>query len=324
MAERRRGEFELIADLFAPLSGGDARALGLADDAAVIPQRDGYETVVTTDTMVAGIHFLDIEEPETVARRLLRVNLSDIAAKGAEPVAYFLNLTLAADISDGWLEAFARGLRTDQERYGLVLLGGDTTHTTGPLTLSITLMGEAPRGTAVRRSGARDGDVVMVSGTVGDAFLGLAALQAGEAAAGGLIERFQLPEPRLGLGLALRGIATAMADISDGLVADLGHICEAGGLGAEIDAAAAPLSREAHDRVATGQADLAALLTGGDDYELVFTVPPDRQSDALSAAAAAAVAVTSVGRMSSGRAGVVVTGPDGRPMAFDRPGYRHF
>lgn len=328
VTERRRGEFELVADLFAPLSGDDSRALSLTDDAAVLPQSAGRETVVTTDTMVAGIHFLDIETPDVVARRLLRVNLSDIASMGAKPVGYLLNLTLSEDTGDDWLDRFADGLRADQERFGVVMLGGDTTHTTGPLILSVTMLGENPAGASVRRSGARAGDLVMVSGTIGDAALGLAALTGGEGPAE-LVARYQLPEPRVALGQALRGLATAMADVSDGLVADLGHICAASGLAAVIDAAAVPLSAAGRARLGADAAGAAALLTGGDDYELVFTVPPDRREDALAAGEAAGVPVTGIGTVvaaddAAPRGAVAVTGPDGRRLPIEKAGYSHF
>ena len=328
MTERRRGEFDLIAGVFAPLTDGDPRALSLTDDAAVLPQVEGMETVVTTDTMVAGVHFLENEPPATIARRLLRVNLSDIAAMAAEPVGYFLNLTLSDVIDDRWLDAFGAGLKADQEQFGLNLLGGDTTRTPGPLTLSITLIGEAPLGTAVRRSGARAGDIVMVSGTIGDASLGLAVLRNGRASATGqngyLTGRFQLPTPRLSLGVGLRGIATAMADVSDGLVSDIEHICAASALAARIDAASIPLSDAARKKIGSGEATLEEILTGGDDYELVLTAAPGEETDVRAAAARAGVPVSVIGRMETGSPEVTVTGADGAPLRFDRPGYRHF
>ena len=322
----RRGEFTLIAELLAPLSAGDPRSLGLTDDAAVLPQRAGYDLAVTTDTMVESVHFLPQEPAGVVARRLLRVNLSDLAAMGARPVAYFLDLTLSDRIGNGWLEDFATGLAADQRLYSVALLGGDTTRTPGPLTLSVTAMGEVPSGAAIRRGGAEGGDVVMVSGTIGDAGLGLKALSRGATgvAADALKARYQLPEPRLALGAALRGIATAMADVSDGLVADLGHIAEASGLDAVIEAAKVPLSPAARAAVEAGETDLGGLISAGDDYELVFTVPEARVGGAQRAAADAGVPVAVIGRM-VGRGGTVsVSGPDGRPLALSRTGYRHF
>ncbi len=322
----RRGEFALIADLLAPLSAGDPRSLGLTDDAAVLPQRGGADLVVTTDTMVESVHFLASEPAGVIGRRLLRVNLSDLAAMGAQPVAYFLDLTLSDRIDDAWLEDFAAGLARDQAEFSVVLLGGDTTRTPGPLTLSITALGEVPAGEAVRRGGARAGDVVMVSGTIGDALLGLGALVSGAAggSADGLSARYQLPIPRLRLGAALRGIDTAMADVSDGLVADLGHIAEASGLDAEIDATRVPMSAAARAAVEAGDAEIADLLTGGDDYELVFAIAPDRIGEAEQVAAAAGVAVSSIGRMTGAGGKVSVIGADGRALSLKRTGYRHF
>ena len=322
--ETRRGEFDLIAELFAPLAADDPRALGLTDDAAILPQSYGTETVITTDTMVLGVHFFEREDPAVVARRLLRVNLSDIAAMAAAPVGYFLNLTLADNISDSWLEGFCDGLRADQDLFGVRILGGDTTRTPGPLTLSVTMMGEVPAGQAVRRSGASDGDLVMVSGTIGDAALGLAAFDEGRADSGYLIGRFQSPTPRLPLGRELRGIATAMADVSDGLIADIGHICKASGIGAEIDGEAVPLSPDARAAMEAGDAGLSALLSGGDDYELVFAVPRDRRDSAEAAGVRAEVPVSVIGVFRIGATGITVSGPDGKPLAIATPGYRHF
>ena len=320
----KRGEFDLIADLFAPLTDGDERALGLLDDAAVLPQITGIETVVTTDTLVAGVHFLMAEAPDVIARRLLRVNLSDIAAMGAQPSGYFLNLSLPADIGNDWLVEFVSGLAADQQQFGFSLLGGDTTRTPGPLVLSVNMLGEVPAGSAIRRSSAKAGDVIFVSGTIGDAGLGLARLRDGAGGEDPLIRRYQLPEPRVSLGNALRGIASAMADVSDGLLADLGHICEASTLGATVDAAAVPLSEAASSVTGPGDADILALLTSGDDYELVFTVPPDRIDDVHMASSATDTPVTEIGRMGGARPKVNVKSADGRDISPERTGYRHF
>jgi thiamine-monophosphate kinase len=319
----QQGEFGLIADILAPLARGDERALGLTDDAAVLPQKTGIDTVVSTDTMVAGIHFLMTENPDVIARRLLRVNLSDIAAMGAEPVGYFLNLTLPATTGNDWLESFASGLAADQREFGVTLFGGDTTHTSGELTLSITMLGEAPSGKAVRRSAARPGDVVLVSGTIGDAGLGLSRLLENPATNDALVRRYQLPTPRVELGIALRGIVSAMADVSDGLVADLGHICEASGVAATIRADAVPLSDGGRMALAAGEVDITRLLTGGDDYELVFAVPPSRKEDVLAAAANVNAAVSEIGLVGEGTT-VTVLDTDGVDISPEIGGYRHF
>lgn len=319
-----RGEFELIAKLLAPLTGGDERALGLLDDAAVIPPRPGIDTVVSTDTLVAGVHFLMIEPADIIARRLLRVNLSDMAAMGAAPFAYFLNLTLPADISDGWLESFVAGLQGDQTLFGLHLLGGDTTRTPGPLALSVTMLGEVPTGRAVRRSTARSGDLVFVSGTIGDAGLGLPRLRDGAGAEDPLVQRYQRPEPRVSLGTSLRDLASAMADISDGLLADLGHICTASAVSATLNLPAIPVSDFARSAIGGDGEDILGLLTSGDDYELVFTVSPERVAAARQAADAAGTRISEIGRLEEGAAGVTVRDRDGRDITPERPGYRHF
>lgn len=320
----RRGEFDVIASVLAPLAEGDARALGLSDDAAILPQRDGIDTVVSTDTLVAGIHFLEHEDPDIIARRLLRVNLSDIAAMGAAPVGYFLNLTLSPDIDDIWIEKFAAGLASDQKTFGIGLWGGDTTKTTGSLTVSVTMIGEVPSGTAVRRSTAAAGDRVFVSGTIGDAGLGLERLVEGASAGDALVRRYQVPDPRVALGIALRDVVSAMADVSDGLAADLGHICTASGLSATINAENVPLSSEARSELAGGRTDIAGLMTSGDDYELVFAVSPDRVPDILAAAEEAAVAVTEIGAIDGTGQGVRVLDMKGKPIPFESAGYRHF
>ena len=320
----QRGEFDLIARLLAPLTGGDERALGLLDDAAVIPQTSGIDTVVSTDTLVAGVHFLMIEPADVIARRLLRVNLSDIAAMGADPFAYFLNLSLPTGIGDDWLEAFVAGLRTDQEAFGLNLLGGDTTRTPGPLALSVTIFGEAPTGHTVRRSGARSGELVFVSGTIGDAGLGLPRLRDGAGAGDPLVKRYQLPDPRVSLGMSLRDIASAMADVSDGLLADLGHICAASAVGATIELATVPVSDAARSVIGDDENDNLGLLTSGDDYELVFTVPPERADAAGKAADAAGTPISAIGRVEGGDGGVTVRGGDGRNITPGKTGYRHF
>ena len=321
MKSEARDEFAIIAGILAPLGRDDSRSLAFVDDAAVLPQRQRRDTVVTTDTMVCGVHFLADEPPGTLARRLLRVNLSDLAAMGAAPDAYFLNLALPEDVDGPWLHGFADGLRSDQERFGVVLLGGDLTRTPGSLTMSVTATGHVPSGTAVTRSGAAVGDVVMVSGTIGDAVLGLEALRRGQTE---LAERFQLPEPRVVLGRNLRGIASAMADVSDGLIADLGHICAASRVAATVSAASVPLSAHARERLGSGEADLAALLTGGDDYELVFCVPPDREEAAAAAARHAGVAIRRIGVVHRNGEGVSIEGADRTPFVVERTGYRHF
>ncbi len=293
----RSGEFELIRKFLAPLATA-AGACGLEDDAALLDMPAGRRSVVTTDTMVESVHFPADGPPDLVARRLLRTNLSDLAAMGAQPEGYLLNLALPDRVDDPWLEAFAAGLAVDQELFGVSLLGGDTVATPGVLTLTITAFGSAAA--PVRRSGARPGERIFVTGPVGDGHFGLKAVQ-GELDAPRLAERYWLPSPRFG---AADG-ATAAADISDGLVADLGHICRASGVGAVIDLEAVPLSPEV---AALGPTARLEALAGGDDYELVLTAPEHK--------------AIPIGRITSGT-GVTVLDGAGQPVALARQGYRH-
>jgi thiamine-monophosphate kinase len=320
----RRGEFDLIASFFAPLARGDERGLNLLDDGAVLPQRDGRDTIVSTDTFVSGVHFFVNESPAIIARRLLRVNLSDIAAMAAEPVGYFLNLSLSAEIDDSWIKEFAAGLSAEQEEFGISLWGGDTTRTPGNLTLSVTLLGELPSGAAVRRSTARDGDRVFVSGTIGDAGLGLSRLADGVDQDDKLVRRYQLPDPRVDLGIALRDIVSAMADVSDGLISDLGHICNSSEKSATITAEDIPLSAGARSELEAGNIDLGGLLTSGDDYELVFTVPPSRLDQVLESAACSGTTITKIGVMGNDTSGVRLLAKDGTEVSLQGSGYRHF
>ncbi|MES2035719.1 MAG: thiamine-phosphate kinase [Pseudomonadota bacterium] len=267
------GEFDWIAQLLRPLTRGAPEALDLLDDVAVLPSRPGHDLVVTKDAMVAGVHFLEDDPLDLVARKLLRVNLSDLAAKGAQPYGYFL--TTAWPTATAWEEKvlFAKGLAEDGAAFDLSLLGGDTVSTPGPLTLTATLLGWAPAGAAVLRRGARPGDRLGVSGPIGDGFLGLLS------ARGELDERFarlanhyRHPDPRLDLTGLLRDRARAAADVSDGLLADAGHIATASGCAVRIDLASMPVSEEAEiwlgergDRVE----GLSVLATGGDDYQIL-------------------------------------------------------
>ena len=320
------GEFGRIRRFFAPLAGPGG--LGLADDAALVECRAGHRLVVTVDALVEGVHYLPDDPPDLVARKLLRVNLSDLAAKGARPLHYLLTTALPKTLDDDWVERFAAGLAEDQRQFGVDLLGGDSVATPGPAVLSLTAIGEVAEGGEIRRSGARPGDRVWVSGTIGDAHLGLkvlrgeyAGLAKGERAA--LAGRFQLPEPRTALGPRLTGIAHAMCDVSDGLVADLGHICEASQVGAAVELAAVPLSGAAR-RIAREEPDLAVrLATAGDDYELLFAAPPAATPQIERLAAELALPITAIGTIEAG-AGVRLIGPDGGAIPVAAAGYRHF
>ena len=296
----RRTEFALIRTLLAPLAGSPGAA-GLTDDAALLELPGAGPPVVTTDTMVEGVHFPAGGRADLIARRLLRVNLSDLAATNARPHAYLLNLALPARIDDPWLELFAAGLREDQDAFGITLLGGDTVGTTGPLTLTATAFGTSDR--PVRRDGAEPGDAIFVTGAVGGGHFGLSAAT-GELDAPRLADRFWLPSPRFG---AISD-ANAAADISDGLVADLGHITAASGVGAEIELAAVPLPPEVE---ALGPAARLAAVTGGDDYEIVFTAPEGCGGSAVP-----------IGRIVRG-SGVAVLDTEGREIPFGRTGWSH-
>jgi thiamine-monophosphate kinase len=320
-------EFEDIARLFRPLAAGAPEAFGLADDAAAIPSRPGFDLVVTKDAIVEGVHFLPTDPPDLVARKLLRVNLSDLSAKAAAPYGYFLSVHWPVDYPAADREAFARGLAEDQALYGLHLLGGDTVSTPGPLTFTATMMGWVPAGAMVRRSTARSGDVVLVTGSIGDSALGLQVLQAslsGDPILDYLIGRYRLPEPRTVLREALAANATAAADVSDGLVADAMRIAEASGVAIQIDLERLPLSEAATGWLG-GQADkaqaLADLASGGDDYEVLCTADMGGAMRLAFAAAEAGVAITPIGRVAAGEGTAVLH--MGRALSMQRTGWRH-
>lgn len=318
-------EFQSIAELFAPLAAREAE--GLLDDAAFLPDRPGHELVITKDTVVEGVHFLSGTPPDLVARKLLRVNLSDLAAKAAEPFGYLL--AIAWPVGWGRVEraGFARGLALDQTHFGVKLLGGDTVSTPGPMTASITALGYAPRGTAVRRRGAKPGDLLLVSGVIGDGWLGLQAATDGTNFASGgeaLVKRYELPEPRLPLIATLRFHASAALDVSDGLIADVGHLARASRVRVELDLGRLPLSAGGWAWVAR-QADrglaLETLAAGGDDYELAFTVSADAVPLVEAEAVRTGAPVTVIGRVVEGE-GVSVE-LDGAPRSPASAGWRH-
>jgi len=311
-------EFSLIARHFAPLAG--EAGLGLLDDAAVFTPPLGRQIVVTADAMVAGVHFPPDETPRFVGQKLLRVNLSDIAAMGAEPIGYLLTVSAPRGTADAWFAGFAEGLAADQRRYGVHLLGGDTTSTPGPITLSVTMFGHVAPGAAWRRSGAQPGDELYVTGTIGDGVLGLAAVR-GELPDpdGSLASRYRLPQPRL--NLALHGIVNAAMDVSDGLVQDAGHMARASGVALRIETALVPVSAAGR---AAGAAFVASGAAGGDDYELLLAVPPDRTVALAEACAAAGVPVTRIGRFSLGPPDVTGVGVDGKKVPLGGGGWSHF
>ena len=322
---KRLGEFALIAKLFAPLAKS-AGAFGLIDDVATLSLPAGRELVAKVDAIVEGVHFLRDDPADLVAKKALRVNLSDLAAKGATPIGYLLSLSVAPWCADDWLTRFAAGLAQDQDEFGISLLGGDTTSTPGALTLSVTALGSIETGRTIRRAGARVGDRVFVSGTIGDAGAGLALLRGAAGALSQseretLISRYRLPQPRLSLGQRLVRIATASLDVSDGLIADLGHIAEVSRVAVRIDAARLPVS--AASAKLWGQEAVLRAVTAGDDYEIAFTAPESARSDVLRAATDAGTAVHEIGVVAAGE-GVTLLDDKGAPIPMARTGFTHF
>jgi thiamine-monophosphate kinase len=320
------GEFGRIREFFAPLAG--LGALGLTDDAALLDCPAGYRLVITVDQLVEGVHFLADDPPDLVARKLMRRNLSDLAAMGATPRHYLVTSALPAARDDEWVRRFAEGLAEDQHRFGLALLGGDSTSTPGPASLTLTAIGHVASGREIRRSGAKPGDKVWVSGTIGDACLGLGILRgdyptlsAEHRAA--LVGRYRLPDPRTQLGPDLSGIAHAMIDVSDGLVADLGHICETSGVAGTVELGRMPLSPAAEAAVGSDESSRARLAAAGDDYELLFTAPPDADEEITSLARGLGLRITGIGCISPGE-GVRLVDAKGAAVPLTAVGWRHF
>jgi thiamine-monophosphate kinase len=323
----RRGEFELIAELFSPLTKGAPGALGLMDDAALIDVSPGCELVVTVDTLIAGVHFRLDDPPDLIARKALRVNFSDLAAKGAKPIGFLHALALNDGIDDAFLERYAAGLKADVEYFNVPLLGGDTTSGPGPLTISVTAFGEVKKGRALLRRGARLGDVVCVTGTIGDGAIGLdvlnAAVQLPEALAMAIIERYRLPQPRFIAESKLAGCVSACMDLSDGLVADVGHLCKASGVAATIERDAIPLSPGTQSAVKQNATLWKRIVGGGDDYELAFTLPAEQIPELPTLTADLKFPVTPIGRIVAGKPGDVTVFADGTLFPVAESGFRH-
>ena len=320
--DRRPSEFALIAELFAPLSKNAPGAFGLTDDAAVLEPPPGHELVLKTDAIVEGVHFFREDPPGTIGRKALRVNLSDLAAKGAEPAGYMMALLLPAWPDMAWLRAFVDGLAQDQARFGVSLMGGDTSATLGPLAVSISAFGFVPRGAMIRRAGAAPGDLVFVTGAIGDAGGGLSVLKENRSDAfPELVGRYRLPEPRLALGKVLRGVASAALDVSDGLIADLGHIADVSNVRIEVEAARVPLSSAL--RKLWSEDAVVRAATSGDDYEIAFTTPAARRADVDAVAKRSGIAVTEIGRVVKGE-GIALLDRSGKEIAIANSGYTHF
>jgi thiamine-monophosphate kinase len=324
------GEDALIARYFRPLAT-DPGAFGLVDDAAILkPSAD--DLVLKTDAIVEGVHFFSNDPPDTVARKVLRVNLSDLASKGAVPAGFLLTLALRS-ADDAWLAPFARGLGEDAALFGCPLLGGDTVSTPGPIMISVAAFGRVPSGKMVHRSGAKPGDRIVVTGTIGDAALGLDILKGGAAAAAlawdaaasaMLVGRYRVPQPRNALARAVRDHAHAAMDVSDGLAGDLAKLCAASGVSAVIDAQSIPLSAAAATLLARGTVGIGTLVSGGDDYEILCAVPENRLEAFARDAGGAGVAVASIGTVIAGASAPKFLDPRGREIALRRLSYSHF
>jgi thiamine-monophosphate kinase len=326
------GEFDIIARYFAPLATNPA-ALGLLDDAAVLSIPEGHELVATCDTITGGVHFLSNDPPDTIGYKALATSLSDLAAKGARPHVYFLSVALPEAPTPPWLEAFTLGLQAAQEDSGIELVGGDTCATLGPLTVTVTAIGMLPQGEAVLRRGAMAGDRLYVSGTIGDAALGLRLLLEPQlAAAWGLsdedcaflVDRYRCPSARNALALPLRQCARAAIDVSDGLVGDTAKLCKASGVSATIAAPRVPLSPAAGKAVAKKPELLAELITAGDDYEIVAAMEASHASGFEKEAQQHGVPVTAIGEVHAGSGEVEVVDEEGRPLELPRAGFEHF
>jgi thiamine-monophosphate kinase len=324
------GEDSLIARYFKPLAK-DPGAFNLDDDAAAL-RAGGEDIVVTTDAIVEGVHFLPDDPPETLARKALRVNLSDLAAKGATPAGFVLTLALRG-ADDAWLKPFAQGLGEDAAKFGCPLLGGDTVSTPGPLMISVTAFGRLPQGKMVHRSGARPGDRVVVTGTIGDAALGLDVLKGGAVAGAlasdavareALIARYRVPQPRNALAKAVRDHAGAAMDVSDGLAGDLAKLCLASSVTAVIDVQSIPVSSAASALLARKVIGIEALVAGGDDYEILCAIPGDRMDAFTQTARQAGVAITAIGDIIAGTSPPSFLDAQGRELALERLSYSHF
>ncbi len=323
----RPGEDELIARFFAPLAG--PAGLGLRDDAALLKPPPGDDLVLTTDALVAGVHFFADDPPDAIAKKALRVNLSDLAAKGARPLGFLLSLALPRDWREDWLNAFAAGLGADASAYGCALAGGDTVATPGPLTLSVTAFGAVSAGRMVLRSGVRPGDRLYVTGTIGDAAIGL-MIRRGRGPdipnpdRDFLLERYLTPQPRVALAAAMAAHAHGGMDVSDGFVGDLTKMLAVSGVSARVPIYRLPLSLPARAAIAANPDLFAVAATGGDDYELLASIAPESAPAFEAEAAAAGVPVAFVCEAVAGYAPPRFVGPDGGAVAFRRGSYSHF
>ncbi len=322
--QKQGDEFDLIAQYFAPLSTQEPGARNLQDDAAVLDIEPNTQIVATMDTVISGVHFLPTDPPESIAAKVIGVNLSDLASMGADPYVYTLSAALPSDIEGEWLKRFTGKLAELQAKYGITLVGGDTVVTPGPLTLTINALGKVPSGQSLSRIGARVGDTIYVSGRIGDGAMGLRVLQnklivEDKCERDRFVEKYQNPTPRLKLGKALRGLATSAIDISDGLLQDLGHICKVSSVGASIEITDIPLS----SAIRSKEKWLGVALSGGDDYELLFTIPQEKINKFNLLKHDMNVKCSAIGQIISD-AGVTVTKDGIVQQGIVRLGYNHF
>jgi len=323
-------EDRLIARFFRPLATAPG-AFRLIDDAAALSPPPGCDIVLTTDGVIAGVHFFPDDPPDMISRKALRMNLSDLAAKGARPLGFLMSVALPEGFGEAWLSGFTAGLAEDAAHFGCPLYGGDTDRTPGPTSVTIFAFGAVPQGKMVHRSTARPGDRIVASGTIGDAAIGLKLRREralarrwrlSDAAADALVARYLLPQPRNALADAILQYASAAIDISDGLAGDIAKLARASSVAAEIDVARVPFSDAARAAITAEPALLETALTGGDDYEIVLTLRPEQLADFQVAAEAAGIAVTEIGGVHAGE-GTRLT-QHGNPLAFARGSYSHF
>ncbi len=325
-------EFDIIERFFRPLSN-EQNSLGLLDDAALVCPAKGHEFVVTSDAIVAGVHFFAEDSPQDIAIKAIGVNASDLIAKGAMPKFYLLTLAYPPTLSTDWIEKFTQALQQQQNYYGCVLLGGDSVKTPNTLTISITMMGEVPIGQMVRRSTAQKGDGIYVSGTIGDSVIGLALRSSGQSesltsltveAEAYFNKRYCAPQPDIKLCSVVRSYAHAAMDISDGLIGDLEKLCQASGVGAQLDLFAVPIQASLRELITKDFDLLKSLLTGGDDYEVLLTLAPEKAAEAQKAAQAKKLCLTKIGNITDSTTGYRYYDKAGSLVVFDRKSYRHF
>ena len=321
-------EFELVKRHLEPLVLDREAAASLKDDCAVFGISSGHEVAISVDTLIADIHFFKNDPPKQIAQKVLRVNLSDLASSGAEPKFYFLAMSLPSTIGMDWIEQFCLGLGADQTKFGISLLGGDTTSTPGPLSLTVTVIGEVPKGKAIRRGGAIEDEDVYLTGVIGDAALALSLIKTKGLDSVSknfpvLLERYRLPQPRTVLAPDLRQIASACIDISDGLAADLEHICKTSGIAADIKISLLPISDAARVLIKEDKKKWETIISGGDDFELLFTAQPKFSSVIKRLSKEKNIQINCIGKTKKG-SGVRFFDSKGKLFAVKKRGWQHF